>query len=532
MMLRVDTAAARHGLPLWDEAALRAAEAEAARRLAPHTLMQRAGEAAARLLRANWPHARRVLVLCGPGNNGGDGLAAAAWLARQPHAPQLELLLPGCGDAAQWNPATRPADWCWALAEARGAGLQPRAWAEVDAARLLQDSDVVLDAMLGLGSRQAPRGDIAEAIDLLCALPRRPPVLAVDVPSGLSCASGEAPGSLLAADVTLAMLGLRAGHVGGPHSTACGRLWLDDLQAAPGGVGQRASACWGDTAAALAAVAPPEAAAHKGARGDVRIFGGAAGMGGALWLAARAALGLGAGRVFAAALDPAAGALDPVYPEVMLRQPPDLLQQARAARGTRACLVFGPGAGTGATAWQLLCELLPLEQPLVIDADGLNLLAAQAPDAQAWRWLRARAAPTWLTPHPAEAARLLRCDVAAIQADRIGAARSLCAQSGAHVVLKGAGSVIACCDGALWINPSGNGLLASAGSGDVLSGALAALLARSDGGRDAARAAVWLHGAAADLALREALPLRAAELPELMLRAWRAARDGIRQPGP
>ena len=518
----MDALAARVAVPLWDEAALRAAEGHAASHLAPHSLMARAGGAAARLLRARWPHARSVLVLAGPGNNGGDGLAAAAWLARLQWAPRLQVLLVGCGDSAQWSPGHRPPDWCWALAQARAAGIEPRPWSSIDAAELLRDADVVLDALLGLGLHDAPRGEIAQAIESVGTARRRCGVVAVDLPSGLSGATGQAAGGVVRADATLAMLGLQPGHVTGPDSEACGELWLDELQVDPRTADARPLALWGDVDSALQALPALPQAAHKGARGDVRLFGGAAGMDGALWLAARAALTLGAGRVFAAALDPRAPSLDPVYPEIMLRDVRDLLGQARDAGGSRNCLVFGPGAGTSPEAAQALLELLALEQALVIDADGLNLLAAQAPDGQAWSALRARRAPTWLTPHPTEAARLLRSDTAAVQADRLGAARRLADLARAHVVLKGAGSVLADPDGSMWVNSSGNGLLASAGTGDVLSGALAACLALGCGSVQVARAAVWLHGATADQALRDGGALRAGTLPDSMLRAWQA----------
>lgn len=524
MTRAVDARAGRDALALWDEPALRAAEAHHAARLPAHTLMRRAGEAAARLLRARWPHARSVLVLAGPGNNGGDGLAAAAWLARQAHAPRLRVLLAGCGDPLQWSAPARPPDWCWALEQARAAGVQPLAWSDVDAAALLEQGDLVLDALLGLGLRQAPRGEVAAAIEALAGAEPRPPVLAIDLPSGLFGATGGAAGTLVTADATLAMLGLQPGHVTGAHSAACGELWLDDLGGDPRDADVRPIALWGDADTALDALPSLQHAAHKGARGDVRIFGGAAGMGGALWLAARAALAMGAGRVFGAAFDPGASRLDPSYPEIMLREPGGLLQLARAPGGPSECLVFGPGAGTSPQALQCLLELLALPQPLVIDADGLNLLAAQPRDGAAWRALRMRATATWLTPHPTEAARLLQIDTAAVQADRLDAASRLSAHTNAHVVLKGAGSVIASPDGSLWVNASGNGLLASAGTGDVLSGALGACLARGHAATSAARAAVWLHGAAADLALDEGSAIRAGTLPQAMVRAWNRAR--------
>ncbi len=523
---RLHAATLRRPLPLWDEAALREAETSWARRLPPHALMDRAGAAAARLLRARWPHARSVLLLCGPGNNGGDGLSAALWLARQPHAPRLRVLLVGCGAAEQWQDPRRPVDWRWALGRAQAAGVPMQAWKDVDARALPGDSDVVVDALLGLGLREAPRGEIEEAIRALQDRAAGLPVLALDLPSGLLGGQGRAPGACVRASATLAMLGLQPGHATGPHSSHCGEIWVDGLQVDPAACGARPRAWLGGVDAALGSLPRLEQAAHKGERGDLYLFGGAAGMSGALWLAARAALQLGGGRVYAASLDPRAPALDPEFPELMLRAPGDLLMQARDARGP-TCLVFGPGAGTAEEARNCLREVLTLAQPLVLDADALNLLAAQPRDGELWQALRARGAAartTWLTPHPSEAARLLQCTVPEVQADRLGAASSLQEVTGAGIVLKGAGSVVVAPDGLAWINSSGNGLLASAGTGDVLAGALAACLARSAAQPEAARAAVWLHGAGADLALRCSEALRAATLPAWMLRAWRAAR--------
>ncbi len=526
--MRLDARSQRRALPLWDEAALRGAEAHWAERLAPHALMDRAGAAAARLLRARWPHARSVLLLCGPGNNGGDGLSTALWLARQAHAPRLRVLLVACGGPAQWQDPRRPADWRWALERARAAGIPVQAWEDADAQALPGDSDLVVDALLGLGLREAPRGEVEQAVRALQARGSGLPVLALDLPSGLRGATGGAPGACVRASATLAMLGLQPGHATGTHSAHCGEVWVDGLQADPAACGARPRAWLGGVDSALASLAPLERAAHKGERGDLRLFGGAPGMGGALWLAARAALQLGGGRVYAACLDPRAPALDPEFPELMLRPPAELLAQATASGGP-ACLVFGPGAGQAGDALQCLRELLGLGQPLVIDADGLNLLAAQPRDGEVWQALRARAASgrsTWLTPHPSEAARLLQCTVPEVQGDRLGAAGLLQERTGAGIVLKGAGSVVVAPGEPAWINPSGNGLLASAGTGDVLAGALAACLARSGASPGAARAAVWLHGAGADLALRESAALRAGTLPAWMLRAWRAACPG------
>uniref|UniRef100_E6PSL0 Nicotinamide nucleotide repair protein n=1 Tax=mine drainage metagenome TaxID=410659 RepID=E6PSL0_9ZZZZ len=540
-------------LPVWDTAALRRIEHDAASGLPPHGLMQRAGDAIARLARARFPHARQVTMLCGPGNNGGDGLVAAAALAR--HGLQVSVWMVACGAAADWQRTTRPADWLWALQLARDAGLQPLPWTQDAATWAWQGAGLIIDALLGIGLNRAPEGEMAAAMAALAQHPA--PVLAVDLPSGLASDTGTAPGEMVRVEVTLTLLGLKPGLLTGPDAHACGELWLDDLDAwgdlgdsaisrkrrttpsfldplggrllQGSGLGALtpkpdATAMLLGAADAIAALPQPGSAAHKGERGDVHIFGGAMGMTGAALLAARAALALGAGRVFAALLDPQAPSFDAARPELMLRKPQALLEMVRHAptREGRCCVVFGPGAGMSAEALSILQALLALDQPLVIDADGLNLLAGQARDGLLWQALQQRRAPTWLTPHPREAAGLLQWDTARVQADRLSAARTLAAQSRAHCVLKGAGSVMTTPDGAAWINPSGNGLLATAGSGDVLTGTLAACIAPArnpNAAIAAARAAVWLHGAGADLAREEGQGLRAGTLPDAMVRA-------------
>ncbi len=516
MMLRIDPSTQGEALPLWDETGLRALERTAAETLPADELMRRAGAAVARLTRARFAAARRVGVLCGPGHNGGDGLHAAAALASAGVA--VDALLVGCGDDAPWS--RRPPAWQRALRAAQAAGVQPRCWSGT-----LPDADLLLDALLGIGLRRAPDGDIAAA--LLALRDRTAALLAVDLPSGVHADTGAAPGAHARADVTLSLLGLKPGLFGGACAGAAGELWHDTLGVDPGALADCAGAAptarLSAAADALRALGDPAAAAHKGERGDVRVFGGAAGMGGALLLAARAALRLGGGRVWAAPLDPCAVLLDPLAPELMLRRPDALLTQLREARvDAPQCAVLGPGAGDAALP--LLRELIEIDRPLVLDADALNALAHEPRDGDAWRALRARRLPAWLTPHPQEAARLLRTSASEVQADRLRAARALAAE-GVNCVLKGAGSVVAAADGRCWINASGNGLLATAGSGDVLSGALAALLARSAGAESpAALAAVWLHGAAADLARPRQATLLAGELADWMLRAWQAAR--------
>lgn len=253
---------------------------------------------------------------------------------------------------------------------------------------------------------------------------------------------------------------------------------------------------------------PRPADCHKGDFGSVGILGGAPGMAGAAMLAARAALRLGAGRVFAGLLDERL-AVDCAGPEVMFCGPDRCL--AIEAPG---CLVAGPGLGGGGTARQWLAAALDRDLPLLLDADGLNLLAG---DAQIRKALKARRQPSVLTPHPGEAARLLGTDSARVQADRRGSIAALVEELGCVVALKGAGTLIASPDGRLWRNGTGNPGMASPGMGDVLSGMIGALLAQGLGAEEAAIAGVWLHGAAADALVAAGtgpVGLTAGELPD------------------
>ncbi len=278
---------------------------------------------------------------------------------------------------------------------------------------------------------------------------------------------------------------------------------------------------------------PPDA--HKGSRGAAGILGGAPGMVGAAWLAGRAALHGGAGRVYVGQIDPAAPVVDPLYPELMLRRAEQLL----ATDLPLTALVVGPGMGTAAPAADLLAQALDTPLPLLLDADALNLLARRADLTDRAR-ARARstrvehAAPTVLTPHPAEAARLLHTTVDAVAADRPAAARALAERYGAVAVLKGAGTLVAWFDAQgvrVVRNPTGSNRLATAGTGDVLSGLIGALLARGLDAPTAAQLGVWVHGRAGEL-LPDERPTASGLLAPLgrLLGPHTAARSGLGQP--
>ena len=470
--------------PLHDAAAARALEASALAASAPHALMEHAGLAVARLALALAPHARRIAVFAGPGNNGGDGFVAARHLQEAGRTVQLQFV----GDEGRL-----PAD-----AAAAFGRLGP-----VD--RQVDDGwDLAIDALLGLGTRRAPEGAIAQAIGRLNAQPA--PVLAVDLPSGLHPDTGQPLGAAcVAASATLSLLSLKPGLFTGRGRDLAGSVWWDDLGLTPA-----------DPSAELTSapvLTPRRHAQHKGSFGDVVVVGGAPGMGGAAQLAARAALAAGAGRVYLSALDPAAAPSDPVRPELMHRprwwtQPPAVL-----AGATVVC-----GCGGGTAVREALPSLLAHAARLVLDADALNTIAGDPTLHTLLVQRGTRGLPTVLTPHPLEAARLLATDTAAVQADRVVAARQVAERWRCTVVLKGSGSVIATPGRLPAINPTGNALLATAGTGDVLAGWLGGRWAQGLDAHDAACTAVWEHGQAADRAASAGRcgPLLAADLVTLL----------------
>jgi ADP-dependent NAD(P)H-hydrate dehydratase / NAD(P)H-hydrate epimerase len=449
--------------PLFDSAATRAIERDAAADLPPHTLMQRAGLAVARLALAVAPHARTIWIACGPGNNGGDGLEAARHLL----AWGKQVVVTRHGDEAR-----APADAHASLQRAQAEGVLfgdniPAQW------------DLAIDALLGIGAGRPLEGTMAQwakAMNEAAA-----PVLAIDLPSGLDADTGAA--FCVRADHTLSLLTLKPGLFTGHGRDAAGQVWFEDLDV---GAGDTEPTAWLN--AAPHRPARPHAS-HKGSYGDVAIIGGAHGMAGAALLAATAALHAGAGRVFACLLDENAPAVDPSQPDLMLRRWDSLDLAAMAV----AC-----GCGGGDAVRAVLPRVLSTAHALVLDADALNAIAA---DTQLQSLLQARARrerTTVLTPHPLEAGRLLGRTAAQVQADRLLAARELADRFGCIVVLKGSGTVIAAPACAPRINPTGNGRLATAGTGDVLAGMVAARLAVGADAFDAASGAVYEHGAAAD----------------------------------
>jgi len=464
--------------PVYLSADIRALERIAAARAGAAPLMQLAGLAAAEYARELLgEYGRKVLVLAGPGNNGGDAFEVATHLMRWFY--RVELVF--AGDEHQLSE-----DALAALKKWRACGGSTYA-APPSALR----PDLVVDGLFGIGLTRALEGGYADLIDGINRLPC--PKLALDIASGINADTGAVMGTALRATHTITFIALKPGLLTLDGPDYCGRLG-GEIRVADLGldVCSLQETKGATTAAELLrqALPPRPLNFHKGNAGSVGVLGGASGMVGAAVLAGRAALKLGAGKVFLGLLTDHPPHLDCGQPELMLRTPRELLEA-----GMVSAFAAGPGMGTAKSAEQLLREVLDAAVPLVLDADALNLIAASK-TLQAR--LPKRGAPSVLTPHPAEAARLLGCATAAVQADRVKAAIELAQRYQAVAVLKGNGSVIAGPDGGWLINTSGNPGMASAGMGDVLTGMIAALLAQGADARAAAAAAVWLHGAAAD----------------------------------
>lgn len=437
-------------------------------------LMNRAATAAFACLCRQWPHARRIVVFCGPGNNGGDGyLLANLAYGSGVSAEVVELSETVRGDAAS-------ARETWL----RSGGITHR-WHQ-DAS--LPHADVYVDALYGTGLNRAPEPAASSLIERINA--SGVPVLAIDVPSGLNADTGHCPGAAIRAQATVSFIAAKRGMYTGQAATRTGVLHLDTLRL-PDILWQGMPA----DATLLDAMhlGPRARDAHKGDAGHVLAIGGDHGTAGAIRLCGEAALRCGAGLVSIATRGENIPALNSARPELMphgVHGPQEL--QPLLERAT--VMAVGPGLGQGAWGHALWLTALDSGKPLVLDADGLNLLAREQ---------RRFTAPVVVTPHPGEAGRLLGKSTTDVQADRFTAARELAQRYGAVVVLKGSGSLIANPDGRIDVCTWGNPGMASGGMGDLLTGIVAALMAQGCSAWDAARIGVGLHARAGDVAARK-----------------------------
>ncbi len=445
-------------------------------------LMQRAGAAAAQWA-ATLASERDlpILVLAGPGNNGGDAFEAARLLRER----FFEVFL-----AFTAEPGNLPPDAAAAYQRYSAAGGRTLATIPDE-----QRWSLIIDGLFGIGLTRAPEGIYAEWITSANRQASRDncPLLALDCPSGLNADTGQTPGTCIAATHTITFISGKPGLLTSDGPDHCGEIRLERLGLALDGKipadGQVISRA--DFAAYLK---PRQRNSHKGVFGSAGILGGSKSMLGAALLAGRAALKMGSGLVYLGLLDPELPTVDLYQPELMLRRADTLLQSDLRA------LACGPGLGRSGEAIRLLDQALKAPVPVVLDADALNILAT---DGRLEGNLYNRVAPVILTPHPAEAARLLACTIREVQTDRIRAARELAKRYRCEVALKGCGTVIATVDGAWWINTTGNPGMATAGMGDVLTGMITALLAQNWPAVPALLAAVHLHGAAADRLVAE-----------------------------
>ena len=440
-------------------------------------LMERAGKSVAEAARRlAGDTGAPILVVAGPGNNGGDAWVAAAHLREAFHRV-IVLDVVGAPPKAPEAQAAR------GIFAARG-GEVVLAWPSTRPA-------LVVDGLLGIGLARDVEGPIAASIAGINS--SGAPVLAIDVPSGIDADTGRVRGAAVRATRTLTFLAHKPGLLTGDGVEYAGEVEVDDL-----GTGDAPARTPGSRVTpedVRGWLGPRSRNAHKGTFGTLAIIGGNRGMVGAALLAARAALHAGAGKVYCGLLAADAPTVDPLQPELMLRSVDDAV--------SAHVLVVGPGAGqspsaTSATMFDrvLLPALIGSSKPLVIDADALNAVAYSESLRNALG--QPRKGPTVVTPHPAEAGRLLGIETAQVQADRVSKAVELARRFHAEVVLKGAGSVCASPDGTWCINSTGNPGLASGGTGDVLAGLVGALLAQGLPAPRALRYAVCLHGAAAD----------------------------------
>lgn len=443
--------------------------------LSVEQLMERAGAAAFAILRARWPEARSVVVLAGDGNNGGDGYVLARLAHR--HRLGVRLLQLGSHDKLQGAAATAAQAY-----RAAGGALEPFV-------RLPPDIELIVDAMLGTGLERPVAGLWQEAVHQCNA--SRAPTLALDIPSGLHADSGRALGCAVEAAATISFIGLKRGMFTARGPDFCGEVCFDGLRAPALIYANEIPAArridWVQRARSLPR---RRRSANKGDLGFLLVIGGDLGMSGAPRLAAEAALRTGAGRVAIATRPEHAAMLNLTRPELMVHgatDPGDLDALLPAVD----LITLGPGLGQSAWGLELYQRVLATEIPLVVDADGLNLLARAPQRRDDWV----------LTPHPGEAARLLGCSVAEIEADRFGSVRRLQERYGGVVVLKGAGTLI---QGPglrpTAVSTDGNPGMASAGMGDALTGIIAALMAQGMEPEVAAEVGVCLHGAAGDRA--------------------------------
>ncbi len=447
--------------------------------IAGYTLMQRAGEAALRCLRTRWPVAQRVVIVCGPGNNGGDGYV----LARLARAAGLAVAVLAASPPDRLKGDAREASQAWLACGGQAHPYEPR---------LLEQDGIIVDALLGTGLRGGVREQMSRLIRDINTAGR--PVLALDVPSGLDSDTGMALGDAVRADCTITFVGLKTGLFVGDGPQFAGTVFFDDLGLGASLVNSPPARIERIVETEIERALPRRArSAHKGDFGRVLIVGGGVGMPGAARLAGEACLRVGAGMVTVAVAPQNVAAVSAGRPELIClpwAEPGELGEALERAE----LIAIGPGLGRTDWARAALHTVLGAGKPLVLDADALNLIAESGASAGG-QWI--------LTPHPGEAGRLLGTSTAEVQRDRLGALERLTARYGGIVVLKGAGTLLGAPGRTPALCEGGNPGMASPGMGDVLTGVIAGILAQCRDPWLAARAGVLAHALAGDAAARK-----------------------------
>jgi len=510
-------------LPVLDNDALREADRHTIEDLGVLglVLMENAATGLVDVLRETWPAARKVLILCGRGNNGGDGFAAARHLANGGH--QVDLLVLADPETLSKDART---NFRWSQAFGINVTVVGGDNLEAVEERLLGHSrpDVVVDALLGTGLDRPLEGRLAEVVEMINRCPA--PVISVDVPTGLSGSSARVFGPAVEADVCVTFAALMPCHCLPPACQECGEVVVVDIGIPPDVLEAGAQTWWIETDDVGLLLPQRPVGGHKGSFGHLLVVGGARGRGGAVSMAARAAVIGGAGLVTVAVPSPSLAVVDGACLEAMTFElPSDDRGEAvgpgglEKVFGRMTAVAVGPGLGTGKGSNAVLKAILrEWRGPLVLDADALTMLADSLDR------LIDREGPTVLTPHPGELGRLLGLGTEEVVADRVRAARDAARISGAIVVAKGFRTIIADPEGRTWINPTGDQHLATGGSGDVLTGLIGALMAQDLDGVRASIVGCWLHGRGGELGAETwpaAVP--AAELPSLVARAWAEA---------
>ena len=512
-------------IPVLDARQMRAADAAAIRRGVPSaTLMENAARGVCDLVGREFAAWRRIVVVCGPGNNGGDGLAAARLLDGIGFAVRVFTL--GSPDAYRGDAAANAL-----RAREAGIALEPltAAGGPASLSRALGEADGVVDALFGTGLDRPLTGPAARTVAAINAAGR--PVVAADVPSGLFSDTGEIRGKAVRAAATVAFAAPKVCHALPPARRLCGRLVVGDIGISAELLGGRGHRLFLATADAVRALLPPrDPGAHKRTFGSVAVIAGSRGKIGAAVLAARGALRAGAGLVTVFCPASLETVIVAALPEAMTAGFAEEDGSLAAVAATELTVrledfdaaVLGPGLGSSPGAVSAIRTIvLKTRLPLVLDADGLNAFSGGP------RALSRRRGPMVATPHPGEAGRLLGQSARDVQSDRLAAARALAKTARCCVVLKGEGSLTTTPEGRVVVNPTGSPLLATAGSGDVLAGVIAAFVAGGLPVEDAGAAAAWLHGAAGERLARTLgdAGLLAAEVADAVPRVRRSLRS-------